>query len=83
MELSVIVEGIPPPSITWLKDGQTLIGQATVNVIDNERTHHGLVLENIKVIDLERLTISCRLWCILFKRQLLVWYLVYLFDTLQ
>ena len=50
VELSAIVEGIPLPSITWLKDGQTLIGQASVNVIDNERTHHGLVLENIKVI---------------------------------
>ena len=51
VELMGIVEGIPLPAVTWLKDGRTLIGQAaTVNVIDHQRACHSLVLENIKVI---------------------------------
>jgi hypothetical protein len=51
VELTGIVEGIPLPAVTWLKDGRTLIGQAaTVNVIDHQRARHSLVLENIKVI---------------------------------
>ena len=44
------MEGIPQPTVTWLRDGKPLIGKATVSVVDHERAHHRLVLENIKVI---------------------------------
>ena len=50
VELLATVEGIPQPMVTWLRNGEPFIGKATASVVDHERAHHRLVLENIKVI---------------------------------
>ena len=53
MELNATVEGSPLPTVTWLRNGQALIGQATVTLIDHDKAHHRLGLENVKVIESE------------------------------
>ena len=50
VELNATVEGSPLPTVTWFRNGQALIGhQASVTIIDNDKAHLRLSLENVKV----------------------------------